>query len=106
MKRNIKNNMLLKNRIAPKSAKLLLIMMLATLNINTNLQASTIELYSMSSGPISSMAIGDRIVTATPQSATILSNVPTSGWTYGCSNTAAGMIFGYYDRIGYSNMYR
>ena len=31
--------------------------------------------------------------------------VPTSTWTYGCTATSAGMIFGYYDRNGYSNMY-
>jgi len=35
----------------------------------------------------------------------VLNGVPTSTWTYGCSATAAGMIFGYYDRHGYSNMY-
>ncbi|MCK5682400.1 C39 family peptidase [bacterium] len=40
-----------------------------------------------------------------PRSAVKLSNVPTSRWTYGCSATAAGMLFGYYDRTGYSNMY-
>jgi len=40
-----------------------------------------------------------------PQSAVTLSNVPTSTWTYGCSATSAGMIFGYYDRTGYPNMY-
>jgi len=34
-----------------------------------------------------------------------LDGVPTSTWTYGCSATSAGMIFGYYDRHGYSNMY-
>lgn len=34
-----------------------------------------------------------------------LTEVPTSRWTYGCSATAAGMMFGYYDRTGYSNMY-
>lgn len=39
------------------------------------------------------------------QSAVVLNGVPTSTWTYGCSPTAAGMIFGYYDRNGYSNMY-
>ncbi|MHC4928002.1 MAG: SdrD B-like domain-containing protein, partial [Planctomycetota bacterium] len=39
------------------------------------------------------------------QTAYMLSDVPTSTWTYGCSATAAGMIFGYYDRTGYSNMY-
>lgn len=31
--------------------------------------------------------------------------VPTSRWTYGCSATAAGMLFGYYDRNGYPDMY-
>ncbi|MGC9554963.1 MAG: hypothetical protein ACP5EK_06600, partial [Thermoplasmatota archaeon] len=39
------------------------------------------------------------------QSTVILSEVPTSRWTQGCSATAAGMIFGYYDRVGYPNMY-
>jgi transcriptional regulator CtsR len=34
-----------------------------------------------------------------------LSNVPTFDWSYGCSATSAAMLFGYYDRIGYSNMY-
>lgn len=34
-----------------------------------------------------------------------LTEVPTSRWTYGCSATAAGMMFGYYDRTGYDNMY-
>ena len=31
--------------------------------------------------------------------------VPTSTWTYGCTATSAGMIFAYYDRNGYPNMY-
>ena len=31
--------------------------------------------------------------------------VPTSTWTYGCTATSAGMIFGYYDRNGFPNMY-
>jgi len=39
------------------------------------------------------------------ESAVMLSEVPTSTWTYGCSATAAGMIFGYYDRQGYPDMY-
>ena len=38
-------------------------------------------------------------------SSVYLANVPTTTWTYGCSATAAGMLFGYYDRTGYSNMY-
>jgi hypothetical protein len=43
--------------------------------------------------------------TPVSQSAVMLNQVPTSTWTYGCSATSAGMIFGYYDRVGYSNMY-
>ena len=35
----------------------------------------------------------------------IIQNVPSSTWTYGCSPTAAGMLFGYYDRSGFPNMY-
>ncbi|MGC9445292.1 MAG: C39 family peptidase, partial [Candidatus Methanospirareceae archaeon] len=34
-----------------------------------------------------------------------LLDVPTFDWCYGCSATAAAMMFGYYDRTGYSNMY-
>jgi hypothetical protein len=34
-----------------------------------------------------------------------LSNVPTFDWSYGCSATSAAMLFGYYDRTGYSDMY-
>ena len=35
----------------------------------------------------------------------ILSNVPAFNWSFGCSATSAAMIAGYYDRIGYGNMY-
>jgi hypothetical protein len=35
----------------------------------------------------------------------ILSNVPAFEWSYGCSPTAAAMLFGYYDNTGYPNMY-
>ena len=34
-----------------------------------------------------------------------LTEVPAFDWSYGCSPTAAAMLFGYYDRTGYSNMY-
>ena len=34
-----------------------------------------------------------------------LSNVPAFDWSYGCSATSAAMLFGYYDRTDYSNMY-
>jgi len=39
------------------------------------------------------------------ESAVILNDVPTSEWTYGCTATSTGMLFGYYDRTGYPNMY-
>ena len=35
----------------------------------------------------------------------ILSDVPAFDWSYGCSATSAAMLFGYYDRTGYANMY-
>lgn len=53
-------------------------------------------------GPESTMADSPGVIS---QSAVLLNNVPTSTWTYGCSATSAGMIFGYYDRTGYPNMY-
>lgn len=34
-----------------------------------------------------------------------LGDVPTMTWSYGCSPTAATMLFGYYDRTGYPNLY-
>jgi len=34
-----------------------------------------------------------------------LTGVPAFDWSYGCSATSAAMLFGYYDRTGYSNMY-
>ncbi|MBP8952086.1 MAG: hypothetical protein KBI47_06830 [Armatimonadetes bacterium] len=34
-----------------------------------------------------------------------LSDMPSYTWCYGCYNTAAAMVFGYYDRHGYPNMY-
>lgn len=37
--------------------------------------------------------------------AKILPDVPASTWCYGCANTAAAIIMGYYDRTGYPNMY-
>jgi hypothetical protein len=40
-----------------------------------------------------------------PRGAVMLGGVPTSTWTYGCAATAAGMMFGYYDRHGYPDMY-
>nr|WP_319540286.1 PKD domain-containing protein [uncultured Methanospirillum sp.] len=33
------------------------------------------------------------------------SDVPAMRWSYGCSATSATMLFGYYDRAGYANMY-
>jgi len=54
-------------------------------------------------GYVESMNLADLTdVTATTLSS---SDVPAMTWSYGCSATSATMLFGYYDRIGYSNMY-
>ena len=57
------------------------------------------------SPPIPPVGYDRAVVRQFPRSAVSLGNVPTSTWTYGCSATSAGMLFGYYDRTGYSNMY-
>lgn len=59
----------------------------------------------MDSGPESPTGFDYEIIKTVSESAVVLNEVPTSTWTYGCSPTAAGMIFGYYDRNGYPNMY-
>ncbi len=70
-------------------------------------QADTISWMQMDSGPTRPADYDAPAVDLDnlSQTAVMLSNVPTSTWTYGCSATSAGMIFGYYDRTGYSNMY-
>ncbi|MBM4092548.1 MAG: hypothetical protein FJ276_24465, partial [Planctomycetes bacterium] len=61
------------------------------------------------SSPEPPMDLSDRILLEgeldLPEGVVLLGDVPTSRWTYGCSATTAGMLFGYYDRTGYSNMY-
>lgn len=58
----------------------------------------------ISGGMVSSMK-REQLLDGGDENSVLLSDVPTSKWTYGCTATAAGMLFGYYDRIGYSNMY-
>ncbi|MFA5422242.1 MAG: C39 family peptidase [Phycisphaerae bacterium] len=67
---------------------------------------AVIEPVFMNTGPKPSSAASSRqIVRKAPQSAVVLGGVPKSKWTYGCAATAAGMVFGYYDRNGYSDIY-
>ena len=71
----------------------------------TSEELEQIERMEMNSPPLPPLSIERTIAFSIPQSAVMLSAVPTSIWTYGCSATSAGMIFGYYDRTGFSNMY-
>lgn len=65
-----------------------------------------VEVMAMASPSIAPSGVASQIVSGPlPMSAVMLSGVPTSSWTNGCSATSAGMIFGYYDRTGYANMY-
>ena len=59
----------------------------------------------MNSGASAPVGVAEHIVTGASGNAVLLSEVPTSSWTYGCSATSAGMLFGYYDRHGYPEMY-
>ena len=49
--------------------------------------------------------ISNDVITLFGASDVVISNVPAFNWTYGCSATSAGMLCGYYDRNGYSNLY-
>ncbi|MGI6460283.1 MAG: PASTA domain-containing protein [Candidatus Hydrogenedentales bacterium] len=67
-------------------------------------ELAQIELMLMDSPPIPPAGEERPEVTIFKKSATLLP-VPTSTWTYGCSPTSAGMIFGYFDRNGWPNIY-
>jgi hypothetical protein len=66
-------------------------------------------------GPLDSIYASAQFgIDALPQDAKCLSwlggggasmGVPTSNWHYGCSATSAGMMFAYYDRNGYDNLF-
>ena len=44
-------------------------------------------------------------VTTAAGTPVLLQNVPSWTWCYGCANTAAAILFGYYDYKGYSKMF-
>lgn len=70
----------------------------------TEEQLSKIERMDMDSPPYPPVGSERPVVKEFPKSSVTLA-VPTSTWTYGCSATSAGMLFGYYDRNGYPDMY-
>ncbi len=72
-------------------------------------RASTLDpvLTVIGSPPPELMPGLDSVSAASPEvlmSAKTLTGVPAAMWYYGCTATSAGMLFGYYDSIGYSNM--
>ena len=83
----------------------LLLCVFFLVNANLAVGDERIEVMSMNSGPAAPVGVTSQIVNVDSQTAVMLGNVPTSFWTYGCSATSARMMFRYYDRSGYSNMY-
>ena len=69
------------------------------------LSGGTVVAQVLDSGPTPPEKTAATVVTVSPLAAVIMADVPTSTWTYGCSSTAAGMLFGYYDRNGFPNIY-
>ena len=67
-------------------------------------QLQRIKVKMIASPPYPPKGVQRLSATPMPQSSVML-QVPTSRWTFGCSATSAGMLFGYYDRNGYPNMY-
>jgi hypothetical protein len=81
-----------------------------TVDLVTNNQGKQLVRVRISGKPISNsvMSSASPSIGITPQStsnANRLSEVPAFDWCYGSSPTAAAMLFGYYDRNGYSDMY-
>jgi hypothetical protein len=86
-------------RLEPLEERTLLSFTAAALDDGTPLQY-----MSMNSASTAPEDTSQSVIDIMPQSAVTLGNVPTSRWTVGCSATSAGMMFGYYDRTGYSNI--
>jgi hypothetical protein len=82
------------------------ILLTPALAVANPLGVSEVIAYAVAdSPPIAPAGVAAHRVDAVPRNAALLLDVPTSSWTYGCSATAAGMLFGYYDRTGYDDMY-
>ena len=79
----------------------------STLSYETLPSDDKIEMMIIDSPPTPPVNVSRTVVNTDhlTASAVILNDVPTSEWTYGCTATSAGMLFGYYDRTGYPNMY-
>jgi len=54
--------------------------------------------------PVRPAGFATNVVKTYPKTAKTLAT-PSFDWTYGCSATSAGMMFGYYDRNGYPDFY-
>jgi hypothetical protein len=74
------------------------------LGLCTFSRATIVPIF-IDSGPKATSARFRQVIRKPPETAVIIEGVPTSRWTYGCAATAAGMIFGYYDRNGYPDVY-
>ncbi len=55
--------------------------------------------------PVEAPAAGASPVIGEDGAILVLLQVPAFNWCFGCSATSAAMIAGYYDRVGYWNMY-
>lgn len=69
------------------------------------ISSANIQPIFLDTQPDPASASASQVMRRPPKSAVVLKGVPKSTWTYGCAATSGGMIFGYYDRKGYSNMY-
>jgi len=56
-------------------------------------------------GPLSDKGTAVEVPPLEPNAINVISNVPAFDYCYGCYNTAAAMLIGYYDNVGYPNMY-
>lgn len=55
-------------------------------------------------GPVRPEGVDKGIKNINPESATLISGVPSYLWRYGCGPTALGMVIGYYDTHGFPDL--
>ena len=121
MKRSLLHHKVIQNRNSSRGylRNILLLLLIFLFGISTifppilyaveSPDANKITEYHLDSPPHPPQPITPSVVSEEEilksSTAVLLTDVPTSNWTYGCAATAAGMLFGYYDRIGYDNLY-
>lgn len=76
-----------------------------TVDLDDGTSIGIIIVNSPSPPPEPKMAVKEAFSSVAATGDVKITGVPAFTWSYGASNTAGAMIAGYYDRVGFTNMY-